>query len=131
MKEENHESYKGKLVKKWAKFLHKESWKLTPGKKNHGSGIYILHKNKKIYYIGLATISIRKRLYDHLRDHHKDKWDQFSFYQIPKSQYVKDIESILLGTYKAKGNKQGGKFKKSKRVVVSIEKNLNVLKAKN
>jgi len=51
MKEKNHESCKGKLVEKWAKFLPKESWERAPGSKHHGSGIYILHMKKKVFYI--------------------------------------------------------------------------------
>jgi len=116
-------SDKGKLVNKYSekptlrKFINS-----APNSKNEGSGVYILYKDEKVHYVGLTTRSIRGRLRSHTKDRHKNKWNKFSFYQIPRKQYVKDIESILLGTYNPEGNIQRGKFKKKGKVVVSIEK---------
>lgn len=51
----------------------------------HGkSGIYVLRKNRDVYYVGLAS-SLRKRLADHLKDHHQGKWDWFDLYIIQKN----------------------------------------------
>jgi hypothetical protein len=115
-------SDKGALVKKWAEHKPKEFYRIAPGSNQNGSGIYILYKGDDVYYVGLSKRSIRGRLRRHATvDHHKGKWDHFSFYQIPKKKYVKDIESMLLGTYRTKGNKVGGRLKKAKEVVVNIE----------
>lgn len=113
---------RGTLVKKWAVRQPKEFYRIAPGRDQHGSGIYILYKGDEVYYVGLSKTSIRGRLRRHAtQDHHKGKWDHFSFYQITKKKYVKDIESMLLGTYRTKGNKVGGRLKKTKEVVVHVE----------
>ena len=115
-------SDRGALVKICAVHKPKELYKMAPGSKQKGSGIYVLYKGDEVYYVGLSKRSIRGRLRRHATiDHHKGKWDHFSFYQIPKKKYVKDIESMLLGTYRTKGNKVGGRLKKAKEVVVNIE----------
>lgn len=115
-------SDKGKLVKKWASHQPKESYPIAPGRSEKGSGIYILYNGDEVYYVGLSTISIKARLGKHaMRDHHRDNWDNFSFYQIPRKKYVKDIESILLGTYKTKGNKVTGRLRKSNQVIIHLD----------
>jgi hypothetical protein len=115
-------SDKGKLVKKWAIHQPKDSYPIAPGRNEKGSGIYILYNGDEVYYVGLSTISIKARLGKHAkRDHHKENWDNFSFYQIPRKKYVKDIESILLGTYKTEGNKVAGRLKKANKVVVNLD----------
>lgn len=121
MEGKDKKSNKGKLVKNWSKPLPRKSYKEAPNSREGGSGIYILYKDEAVYYVGLTTRSIRGRLRKHTRDRHKNNWDKFSFYQIPKRQYVKDIESILLGTYKTPGNIQGGRLKKKREVIVSFE----------
>jgi len=115
-------SDKGRLVKKWALHQPKDSYSIAPGRDHQGSGIYILYNGDEVYYVGLSKRSIKARLGDHAKqDSHKNEWDNFSFYQIPQKQYVKDIESILLGTYKTKGNKVAGRLKRSNKVVVHVE----------
>ena len=106
-------SNKNKLVKKFLEHRKWDDYKLALGKKNRGRGIYVLYKNKKVYYIGLSTSSLRSRLRRHAtRDRHKGKWDEFSFYQIGRIKYVKDIESLMLRIFHPSGNKVSGKFHK-------------------
>lgn len=109
----NINSTKSKLVK-W--FLEHRKWSdygLALGRKKRGRGIYVLYKGNRIYYIGLSKSSLRSRLRKHAtKDRHKGKWDRFSFYQIGKTKYIKDIESLFLRVCRPPGNKVLGKFKK-------------------
>ena len=104
-------SDKNKLVKTWCEHKDRNCFKEALGSRQRGRGIYVLYKGDKIYYIGLSKRSLRSRLRKHAtRDSHKGKWDNFSFYQIGKKKYIKDVESILLRIYRPKGNKISGKF---------------------
>jgi len=40
------------------------------------------------------------------------KWDNFSFYQIGRKGYIKDIETLLLRVCNPSGNRVGGRFKR-------------------
>jgi len=78
----------------------------------HGrSGIYVLRKNREIYYVGLAS-SLRKRLPNHLDDHLKKKWDAFDLYIIRKSKvkYLKELETLLIRVAKPHGNRVEPRF---------------------
>jgi len=110
-------STKGHLVKSYAEGIkkkvlekHRESIKRVVGRK---SGIYLLSKGKKLYYIGLSN-KLASRLKDHLDDKHRRKWDRFSLYSIGKKKYLKDVESILVRIIKPPGNAQEGSFGKNK-----------------
>ena len=106
-------SDKSRLVKKHLELADWKSYKEALGSKKKGHGIYVLYKGDEIYYVGLSKRSLRGRLKSHaLRDRHKGKWDKFSFYQIGRTKYIKDIESLLLRVIKPKGNKVTGKFKR-------------------
>lgn len=104
---------RSKLVKK---FLEHKKWvdyKLALGKENRGRGLYVLYRGDRIYYIGLSKRSLRSRLRRHaLKDKHKGKWDKFSFYQIGRTKYIKDIETLLLRVCNPSGNIISGRFKK-------------------
>jgi hypothetical protein len=76
-------------------------------------GVYVLSKDGKPYYIGLAN-KLPSRLSHHLKDRHARKWDRFNFYAILSKKYVKDVESILIRVAQPKGNKQRGGFGKDK-----------------
>jgi len=106
-------SDKNKLVKKFLEHRKWEDYKLALGKKSRGRGVYVLYKSEAIYYIGLSKNSLRSRLRRHAtKDRHKGKWDEFSFYQIGRTKYVKDVESLMLRIFHPPGNKVGGKFHK-------------------
>lgn len=70
-------------------------------------GIYALYKGGRLYYVGLAS-SLSARLKAHLRDRHKDAWDQFAIYLTIKDHHIKELESLLLRIARPKGNAVSG-----------------------
>lgn len=89
------------------------------------SGIYVLRKSRKIYYVGLAS-SLRARLPDHLKDHHKRKWDEFDLYIIRKDKvkYLKELETLLIRVAKPSGNGTEPKFVKHNNVTKKFKRAL-------
>ncbi|MEK7846941.1 MAG: GIY-YIG nuclease family protein, partial [Nitrospinota bacterium] len=86
-------SDKSKLVKKYLEHKNWESYKEALGTNQRGTGMYILYNDNEVYYIGLSKRSLRGRLRKHAtKDRHKGKWNNFSFYQIGRKKYIKDIE---------------------------------------
>ena len=73
------------------------------------SGIYLLYRRKRLYYVGLAT-NLYWRLVGHTRNRHKGKWDSFAIFRVGRVRYLKDIESILLRVATPPGNAVGGHF---------------------
>ncbi len=73
------------------------------------SGIYLLYKRKKLYYVGLAK-DLYWRLAGHTRDRHKGKWDSFAIFRVGRVRYLKDIESLLLRVASPPGNAVIGHF---------------------
>ena len=71
------------------------------------SGIYALYRGEKLYYVGL-TKDLRGRVRHHLEDRHGRKWDHFKIFRIPRSRYLKDIETLVLQIMKPKGNRSMG-----------------------
>lgn len=112
-----HKSGKGNLVKYHAEHRKWEDWKTALDKKHRGRGIYVLYKDGEIYYIGLSKSSLRSRLRRHaLGDRHKGKWDTFSFYQIGKTRFIKDVESLFLKICRPPGNREGGRLPKKYKI---------------
>lgn len=106
-------SEKNKLVKRYLEHRPKQEYQAALGRKRRGRGIYVLYRDQKIYYIGLSRSSLRSRLRAHAtRDRHKGRWNNFSFYQIGRKKYIKDIESLMLRIICPPGNKVGGRFQK-------------------
>ena len=104
---------KNKLVKKYHEHCHCNDYSLALGKKDRGRGIYVLYKGNQIYYIGLSKSSLKSRLRRHAtKDGRKGKWTDFSFYQIGRTKFIKDIETLLLRVCNPPGNKVRGSFKK-------------------
>lgn len=116
-------SYKGNLVKHYQEFVpyvDTKSIQHVPHTttKPSGAGIYALYDKHGLYYIGLATRSIRGRLKVHARSK-KRKWERFSWYHVPNMQNVKDIETLFIRIVRPRGNLVRGKFPRSARVVLS------------
>jgi hypothetical protein len=90
---------------------HKKSFREFLGHKK--SGIYVLRKGEKVYYIGLAG-SLRSRLPHHIKDHLKGKWDRFELYAMLKGKvkYLRDLETLLIRVAKPQGNQTRQKFVK-------------------
>jgi len=112
MMESRKQTDRGKLVRIWGEdFSISQIHEKAPGHKISGRGIYALYKDDKLVYTGIAKKSIRGRLKDHLRDKLKGKWNKFSFYQVKKTQYIKDIETLILRIGKPKLNTVKGTFR--------------------
>lgn len=73
------------------------------------SGIYLLYRRKRLYYIGLAK-NLYWRLLGHAKNRHKGKWDSFAIFRVGRVRYLKDIESILLRVARPPGNSVSGHF---------------------
>jgi len=73
------------------------------------SGIYLLYKRKRLYYVGLAS-NLYWRLKGHTRNRHRGKWDSFAIFRVGRVRYLKDIESILLRVANPPGNAVSGHF---------------------
>ena len=101
-------SNKNKLVKRYLEHKSpKQFLKLIKGK----TGVYILYKNNKVYYVGKSQRSVRGRIRNHATNKHKGKWNNFSFYQIKKKYYIRDIETLLLHIFTPPGNRDRGRFR--------------------
>jgi hypothetical protein len=89
-------------------------------------GIYVLRKDEQIYYVGLAS-SLRSRLADHLKDHHRGKWDQFDLHIIRKgkAKYLRELETLLIRVAKPSGNRTVPKFVKHNNITKQFEKALH------
>lgn len=123
-------SDKNKLIKKYLENKSRKFYKDALGSKHKGRGIYALYKGDNIYYIGLSKKSLRGRLRRHaLGDRHKNKWDAFSFYQIGKTKYIRDIESLLLRIFRPKGNRVIGRFKKKYNLAKNKSRNFSTKKS--
>lgn len=104
---------RSRFIKKYHEHEDWRSYKNALGRKEKGTGIYVLYKDDEVYYIGLSKRSLRSRLTGHaMRDSHKGKWNNFSYFQISKTRYIKDVESLLLRIVHPKGNKVKGTFKR-------------------
>jgi hypothetical protein len=74
------------------------------------SGIYVLYRDDKLYYIGLTT-NLHGRLKTHLKDRLTSKWNKFAIFRIRRVDYLKDIETLLIRVAEPPGNIKKGKFK--------------------
>ncbi len=108
-------SNKGALVKGVSKklpvdILGEPSFKVGLKEITRGySGIYIMYKRKKLYYVGLAK-DLYWRLVSHTKDRHRGKWDSFAIFRVGRVRYLKDIESLLLQVASPPGNSLSGHF---------------------
>lgn len=75
-------------------------------------GIYALYRGDRLYYVGLAS-SLTTRLKAHLRDSHKDSWDQFAIYLTIRDDHIRELEALLLRIARPEGNAVSGRPKGS------------------
>ncbi|MCK4642517.1 hypothetical protein KAU32_02645 [bacterium] len=105
--------YQGKLVIEYVENLSSEllssNSKIILDFIKGKQGIYSLYKGDKLYYVGLASY-MHQRLKQHLNDRHKDEWNKFNIYLTENTDYLKEMESLVLRISTPKGNKQKGKF---------------------
>ena len=106
-------SDKGKLINKFLEHRQALDYRFALKKQDRGRGIYVLYRDNRVYYIGLSKSSLRRRIRAHAtKDRHKGKWNTYSFYQIGRTKFIKDIESLLIRVCNPHGNKVTGKFNK-------------------
>jgi hypothetical protein len=86
-------------------------------------GVYALYRQEKLYYVGLAS-NLMRRLKQHLRDRHHGSWDRFSVYLTLDNKQMKEMESILIRIAAPVGNRQGGKFVKSRNRLRELNKKM-------
>jgi len=75
------------------------------------AGIYVLYKRvggdeRILYYVGRTRRDLPKRVGDHLDDHHKHKWDEFTLYGTDKRN-AKALETLLIKIADPIGNRGG------------------------
>jgi len=89
------------------------------------SGVYVLRRNRSVYYIGLAS-SLRRRLPDHIKDHLRGKWDEFDLYIVRKgrAKYLKELETLLIRVAKPEGNQTEPKFVKHNNITKKFKEAL-------
>jgi hypothetical protein len=134
-------SHKGSLIKGMSKLLPRdllveEAFKSRVQDIMRGyAGIYALYKEKKLYYAGLASRDLIKRVGDHLKDKHARKWDAFKIFRINRVRYLKDLETLILNIVITRAKQAKGRVPRDsdltraiKEVVRSHEKKVKLLK---
>ena len=106
-------SDRGRLVKKHWEHKSAEEYRDALGKNERGRGIYVLYRKGEVYYVGLSRANLRRRIRSHTRSaRHKGQWDTYSFYQIVRTRFIKDVETLLLRIFRPPGNRVHGRFVK-------------------
>lgn len=91
------------------------------------SGIYALYDENELYYVGRAS-DLKRRVHQHLKDRHDSQWTHFSLFLIKKTDYIGDIESLLIRIAEPVGNRAKPKGRDSK---ILIRKLKNLIKQKH
>ncbi len=84
------------------------------------SGIYALYDDNELYYVGRAS-DLKRRVHQHLKDRHDSQWTHFSLYLIKRSEYIGDIESLLIRIAAPVGNRAKPRGRDSKKLVKNLE----------
>jgi hypothetical protein len=99
----------------WAR--NPKNIKAIPGSREGGQGVYILFDGSMPVYVGKGNI--RQRITSHQTKGWGQLWDRFSWYVLADSEMMHDTEVLLLKMlpqFLRSLNKQGGGFRKAKRV---------------
>lgn len=91
------------------------------------SGIYALYKDDELYYVGLTT-DLHGRMWHHLRDRHRKKWNTFKIFRIKKVDYLKDIETLILNIHKTQANRLKGRLPSKYKLIEPFKNALKVQK---
>ena len=67
-------------------------------------GIYALYDKNELYYVGKA-IDLKRRIQQHLKNRHFAQWTHFSLFLTDKSEYINDIESVIISVSNPRGNR--------------------------
>jgi hypothetical protein len=87
------------------------------------NGIYALYRNKRLYYVGLAT-NLKSRVNQHLKDRHAGRWTHFSLYLVRSEKHMKDLESLCLRIADPEGNRVVGTLAGAKNLQKAFKKKL-------
>ena len=79
---------------------HKEITKLI----GNSPGVYALYDGDSLYYVG-KSVDLKRRVIQHLKDRHFASWTHFSLYIITRTDFVDEIESLLIRIANPKGNR--------------------------
>ena len=95
---------------KSAELLKLPEWKRR--KLGRPSGIYALYKKmgnaRIVYYVGKTRRGLLQRVGEHLKDHLRKKWDEFSLYGTDK-RTAKALETLAIKIADPELNKRGKK----------------------
>ncbi len=114
MKRSKKKSTKGALIKGMSKRLPSEILDNPVFKKRLReimkgyAGIYALYRKNGLYYVGL-TRDLFGRISWHQKDRHAGKWDRFVIFRIKRTDYLKDIETLVTHLVDLPGSRQKGK----------------------
>ncbi len=87
-------------------------------------GVYALYRKNQLYYVGLAG-NLRTRLHQHLRDRHAETWDHFSLYLTVGDQHLREIESLLVGISRPRGNRAKPNFIRSQNLRPALRRQVS------
>lgn len=91
-------------LEKVSKDLFRKYYELITELVSTSPGVYALYDGDALYYVGKST-DLKKRVKQHLRDRHLNKWTHFSFYLIRRVQHIHEIESLLVRIATPEGNR--------------------------
>lgn len=80
---------------------------------SNSSGVYALYNDNELYYVGRAS-DLKRRVNQHLKDRHDSQWTHFSLFLVKRSEYIGDIESLLIRIAEPVGNRSKPKGGDSK-----------------
>jgi predicted GIY-YIG superfamily endonuclease len=85
-------------------------------------GLYVLFKERKLRYVGLATDDLERRLLDHMQDRLSNAWDSFSAYCLTDAAapYLHDLEAAFHRVSAPKKNRQKGRFVDAEDVSIAV-----------
>ena len=83
-------------------------------------GVYALYKGHELYYVGLAR-DLGKRLAQHMRDHHKEKWSRFSLYLFSSTDHLREVEALILRIATPEGNASPGHLVHAQDLAAELE----------
>lgn len=73
------------------------------------AGVYVLYRDRQMYYVGLAK-NLAWRLNHHLKDRHAGKWNRFSVYLTRGDKHMRELEALLHRVLRPEGNRQIGRL---------------------
>lgn len=78
----------GRLSKKGSRLRVADFWSQV--------GIYVLYGNYGLYYVGVSSHELGKRIHDHLTDVHAGRWDRFSWFGFLEVTGDRGADGVLL-----------------------------------